>query len=341
MIGIAYALAAALLFGASAPFAKMLLGSVSPWLLAGILYLGSGLGLACLRAIWRSREAGLKRGDLPWLALAVLSGGVVGPVLMMLGLNATTASQAALLLNLEGVLTLAIAWVVFREYVDLRLGIGAAAIVAGAAILSWPADAAVSSGWGSLAIAGACLAWAIDNNLTRKISGADPFQIAMIKGLAAGSVNIGLALAAGLTLPGLPVLAASAVVGLLGYGVSLALFVLALRSLGTARTGAYFSLAPFIGAGIAIPLLGDPVTLAFVAAGLLMAIGLWLHLTERHQHVHEHGEMEHDHLHVHDEHHRHEHVGEAGPEPHAHRHRHARLVHRHRHYPDLHHRHTH
>jgi drug/metabolite transporter (DMT)-like permease len=341
MIGIVYALAAALLFGASAPFAKMLLGSVSPWLLAGILYLGSGLGLACLRLVWRGRETGLKRGDLPWLALAVLSGGVIGPVLMMLGLNATAASQAALLLNLEGVLTLAIAWIVFREYVDLRLGIGAAAIVAGAAILSWPVGGAVSSGWGSIAIAGACLAWAIDNNLTRKVSGADPFQIAMIKGLAAGSVNIGLALAAGATLPHFSILAASAVVGFLGYGVSLALFVLALRLLGTARTGAYFSLAPFIGAGIAIPLLGDPVTLVFVAAGILMAVGLWLHLTEQHQHAHEHEEMEHDHLHVHDAHHQHGHDDKAGPEPHAHPHRHVHLVHRHRHFPDLHHRHTH
>jgi drug/metabolite transporter (DMT)-like permease len=340
-LGILYALASAALFGASAPFAKILLGDVSPWLLAGLLYLGSGLGLALARLIWRGTEAGLAKADLPWLAAAILAGGLCGPVLLMFGLAATPASAAALLLNLESVLTLGIAWVVFKEYVDLRLGVGAAAIVLGAIVLSWPSEATLSFGWGPVLIAGACLAWAVDNNLTRKISAADPAQIAMLKGLVAGAVNAAIAFAAGARLPEPTAIAAAGVVGFLGYGISLSLFILALRHLGTARTGAYYSLAPFIGAVIAIPLLDEPVTVTLVAGGALMAIGLWVHLTEQHGHQHVHEPLEHDHVHTHDEHHQHGHGDEPATEPHAHQHRHGRLVHKHVHYPDLHHRHTH
>jgi drug/metabolite transporter (DMT)-like permease len=340
-LGILYALASAALFGASAPFAKILLGDVSPWLLAGLLYLGSGLGLALTRLIWRVMEAGLAKADVPWLAAAIFAGGICGPVLLMFGLAATPASAAALLLNLESVLTLVIAWVVFKEYVDLRLGVGAVAIVLGAIVLSWPNEATLSLGWGPVLIGGACLAWAIDNNLTRKISAADPAQIAMFKGLAAGAVNSAIAFAAGAQLPEPTTIAAAGVVGFLGYGISLSLFILALRHLGTARTGAYYSLAPFIGAVIAIPLLGEPVTITLISGGALMAIGLWIHLTERHGHQHVHEPLEHDHAHVHDEHHQHAHAGESLTEPHAHPHRHGRLVHKHGHYPDLHHRHTH
>ena len=147
MTGILYALLSAALFGVSAPLAKLLLGEISPWLLAGLLYLGSGLGLALVRPLvrWvrRSNEAGLSRRDLPWFGAAVLSGGVIGPVLLVFGLAQSSASEAALLLNLESVLTLAIAWIVFKENVDRRLLIGAVAIVAGALVLSWPEDAAV------------------------------------------------------------------------------------------------------------------------------------------------------------------------------------------------------
>lgn len=341
MIGIICALLSAALFGVSAAFAKLLLGEVSPWLLAGLLYLGSGLGLAVVRLAWRSKEAGLSRRDLPWLAMAVLSGGVIGPVLLLFGLAQSSASEAALLLNLESVLTLVMAWVVFKENVDRRLMIGAVAIVAGAVVLSWPDEATVGLSWGPMLIAGACLAWAIDNNLTRKISAADPMQIAMTKGLAAGTVNVAIALALGAVLPPAATLGQAALLGFFSYGVSLTLFVLALRHLGTARTGAYYALAPFIGAATAIVLLGEPITLPFVAGGILMAIGLWLHLTESHQHEHAHESMEHEHVHVHDEHHQHAHAPGTPPEPHAHVHQHARLIHRHPHYPDLHHRHSH
>lgn len=341
MIGIFYALASAVLFGFSAPLAKILLGGVSPWLLAGLLYLGSGLGLALVRRLWRSKETGIQKADLPWLAAAILSGGVAGPVLLLFGLARSSASEASLLLNLESALTLAMAWVIFKENVDRRLLLGAAAIVAGAVVLSWPRDLALGFSWGPILIAAACLAWAIDNNFTRKVSASDPMQIAMIKGLAAGSVNVTIALILGAAWPASTVVMESAIVGFLGYGISLTLFVLALRHLGTARTGAYYSLAPFIGATTAIVLLSEPITMSFVAGGILMATGLWLHLTERHLHLHEHEPMEHDHLHTHDEHHQHQHASDVPPEPHAHLHWHRRLVHRHLHYPDIHHRHTH
>lgn len=341
VFAVIYALGSAALFGLSTPFAKVLLGEVSPWLLAGLFYLASGVGLGVFRLLWRGEEAGLRRRDIPWLGAAIFAGGVCGPVLLMFGLTSTPASQTALLLNLESVLTLVIAWVVFKENVDLRLFIGAVAIVIGAIVLSWPRELATELGWGPLLIAAACLAWAIDNNLTRKVSAADPVQVAMLKGLVAGTANVGIAIALGAQTPPATSLVAASLVGLLGYGISLVLFVFALRHLGTARTGAYYSLAPFIGAAAAVAMLGEDVTWPFLVGGALMAIGLWLHLTERHLHAHEHEPMEHDHLHVHDEHHQHDHPDPVGPEPHSHPHWHRRLIHRHVHYPDLHHRHPH
>lgn len=342
--GIVYALISAALFGASTPVAKSLLGEIDPWLLAGFLYLGSGIGLAGMRILrpgGAPAEAPLRRDDLLVLAAVVVVGGIIGPLLLMLGLARTTASSAALLLNLEGVFTLALAWLIFRENVDRRIALGAAAILLGAALLSMQGGG-VGLGWGAPLVAGACLAWAIDNNLTRKLSGADPMQIAMLKGLVAGGTNLVLAIAHGAAWPGGLAAAAAAIAGLFGYGLSLVLFILALRHLGTARTAAYFSTAPFIGAVLAIALLGEPVTARLAVAAALMGIGLYLHLAERHEHEHEHEPLVHEHRHVHDEHHRHAHgPGDPPGEPHTHAHAHARLVHRHPHYPDLHHRHTH
>lgn len=344
--GAAFAIASALLFGASTPLAKLLLGGINPWLLAGLLYLGSGIGLAivhlCRRAVGiPTSEAPLRRANLPWLALVILSGGVVAPVLLMIGLTTTPASSAALLLNLESLATLAIAWLAFRENVDRRLLLGAAAILAGAMLLSWQGGPG-GLGLGALAIAGACLCWGIDNNLTRKLSAGDPVQIAMLKGLTAGSVNIALAFAVGAHLPSAPSIGGAALVGFLGYGVSLVLFVLGLRHLGAARTGAYFSTAPFIGALLALGMFDEPITLRLIMAGGLMAIGLWLHLTEAHEHDHAHEAIEHEHRHVHDAHHRHAHgLDDPASEPHSHLHAHRPMIHRHPHYPDLHHRHGH
>ncbi len=343
--GVLLALLSAALFGASTPLAKIVLGSVDPWTMAGLLYLGAGLGLAVVHISRKALrvpavEAPLRRGDLPWLAAVIVAGGIVGPVCLMFGLVRTDAAGASLLLNLEGVATMGIAWVVFHEYVDRRLLLGAFAILSGAALLSWQGGASLN--WGTLLIAAACLSWGIDNNLTRKVSSADPVQIAMIKGLVAGTVNLTLALAQGAALPGTGTILAAGVVGFLGYGVSLTLFVLGLRYLGTARTGAYFSLAPFIGALLSLFLLDEPLTTRLMAAGALMAFGLWLHLTERHEHEHAHEALEHEHRHTHDAHHKHSHLpSDPQGEPHSHWHQHKPLVHRHPHYPDLHHRHGH
>lgn len=343
--GIACAVGAAALFGVSTPFAKRLLPSVEPVLMAGLLYVGSGIGLAAYRTVHRgpwSTEARLARRDLPWLAAAIACGGVIGPVLLMVGLSRTPASAASLLLNLEGIFTVLLAWSVFKENFDRRIAAGVVLICFGALVLSWSGRPELGVPWGALAIAGACLAWAVDNNFTRQVSAADPTQIAMFKGLIAGVVNTGLAFFLGATLPSAAKLAAIMLVGFLGYGVSLALFVLALRSLGAARTGAYFSLAPFLGAAVSMLWLHEPLTSLFGVAALLMAAGVWLHLTERHEHEHTHAAMEHEHRHDHDGHHQHEHGPDDPPgQRHSHRHRHAPLTHAHPHYPDLHHRHDH
>lgn len=342
--GVPLALTSAVLFGIATPASKLLLDGVDPQLIAGVLYLGAGIGLAAVhlgRAVFglEPPEAPLRRADLPWLAGAVLLGGVAAPLLLMLGLARTSAANGSLLLNLEGLSTMVIAWLAFRENVDRRLLLGAAAILLGALLLSWQGQG-IGLDAGGVLIAAACIGWGIDNNLTRKLSAADPVITALIKGLAAGGVNLILAFLRGAALPPPGTVAAAAGIGFLAIGVSLVLFVLALRHLGSARTGAYFSLAPFIGGAVAVAFLGDPLTGRVAGAGLLMALGLWLHLAERHEHEHEHGAMEHDHRHVHDEHHRHVHEGPA-TEPHAHPHRHEPLRHKHVHYPDLHHQHEH
>jgi drug/metabolite transporter (DMT)-like permease len=342
------ALLAAALFGASTPLAKLLVQGVGPWLLAGLLYVGSGLGLAAFRALRAAlsppaaQGATLRGREWLWLGSAILAGGVIGPVLLMFGLARTPGSASSLLLNLEGVFTTLIAWFVLGENFDRRIALGVLLITAGAIVLSWAGELSLLGAIGPLAVAGACLAWAADNSLTRNVSLSDATQIAMLKGCVAGPVNIAIAAIIGAGWPTFGSVIGAGLVGLLGYGVSLVLFVLALRSLGAARTAAYFSAAPFIGAVIAIVALGEPLTLRLFAAGTLMAAGLWLHLTERHEHMHEHAPLEHEHMHRHDAHHRHRHEGTEPPrEPHSHRHVHARLRHSHPHYPDAHHRHVH
>ncbi|MGB3067267.1 MAG: EamA family transporter [Ottowia sp.] len=340
--GVVAALGAAVLFGAGTPAVKLLLEHASPWLLAGILYLGSGAGLLIYRLLTRPSPVELKRSEIGWLAGAVISGGMLGPLLLMTGLTRMAASDASLLLNAESVLTAVLAWFVFKENFDRRIAFGMIAIVAGAIILSWPSSSGTTTLWPSLAVIGACLCWAIDNNLTRKVSIADASFIAMVKGLVAGAINLILALATGAQLPSLGIVSISAVIGFLSYGSSLALFIVALRSLGTARTGAYFSVAPFFGALFAVLLLGESASPRLLVAGLLMGIGVWLHLTEKHDHEHTHEALEHSHEHAHDEHHRHMHAD--GPNPtgkHVHWHRHEPMRHSHEHFPDVHHQHKH
>jgi drug/metabolite transporter (DMT)-like permease len=340
--GVAAALGAALLFGAGTPLAKQLLADVGPWMLAGLLYLGSGLGLSLIRRLRGERAAALPPGQWRWLAGAVLAGGVIGPVLLMVGLTRMPASGASLLLNAEGVFTALLAWFVFGENVDRRIALGMAAIVAGALVLSWPGDAQFGQAWPALAVLGACAAWAVDNNLTRKVALSDATWIAAVKGLAAGSVNLVLAFALGDRLPAWPVLGGALVLGLLAYGISLAWFVIGLRHLGTARTGAYFSVAPFFGALIAVVAFGEPLSGPLMLAGALMAVGVWLHLTEHHSHLHRHAPIEHEHEHAHDDgHHAHRHADGSTALRHSHRHRHDPVEHEHAHFPDAHHHHEH
>ncbi|HEY9459800.1 MAG TPA: EamA family transporter [Paralcaligenes sp.] len=339
--GVPAALGAALLFGAGTPLAKLLLNSVSPWLLAGLLYLGSGVGLGLYRYFIKAPAVKLARREITWFAGAVIAGGIVGPVLLMFGLTGMPASGASLLLNAEGVFTALLAWFAFKENFDRRIALGMAAIVAGAVILSWPGEARFAGAWPALAILGACFAWGLDNNLTRKVSLSDATWIASVKGLVAGSVNLVLALVVGASVPSLPNLAGALVVGFFAYGVSLALFVVGLRHLGTARTGAYFSIAPFMGALLALAM-GEPLTLPLLIAGVLMALGIWLHLTERHEHLHKHEILEHDHEHTHDAHHQHEHDVYVAPgTTHRHWHQHTPVTHFHAHFPDAHHQHRH
>ncbi len=341
------ALGAACLFGASTPFAKQLVSEVPALLLAGLLYLGSGIGLIGTRLIrdrgWQTPQ--FERGDWPWLLGAIGFGGMLGPVLLMIGLSYATAGTASLLLNLEAVLTASLAWIVFKEHTSRRIMLGMALIVAGSVVLSSSENGAVSHDWfGPLFIAGACLCWAIDNNLTRKVSAADALFIAGSRGLIAGAVNTGLAFTLGAALPAWRIVGPAVLIGFLGYGVSLFLFVLALRGLGAARTGAYFSTAPFIGAAIAVAMFQEPTTAMFWIAAVLMGIGVWLHLTEHHEHNHTHEAMFHTHSHAHDEHHQHDHEfpwDGKKPRTHQHPHRHVPLTHSHPHYPDTRHRHLH
>lgn len=339
--GVLSALGAALLFGAGTPLAKWLLGAIDPWLLAGLLYFGSGIGLTLYRYLSHAPAVQLPRQELPWLAGAIVMGGMIAPVLLMAGLTHMPAAGVSLLLNAESVFTALLAWFVFKENFDRRIALGMLVIVAGALVLSWPTETAVVQLWPTLAVLGACLAWGVDNNLTRKVSLSDASWIASVKGLVSGSVNLILAFWLGAAMPALPNLAGAMGVGLFAYGVSLTLFVVALRHLGTARTGAYFAVAPFFGAVLAV-LMGETVTLPLIVAGILMALGVWLHLTERHEHGHQHEVMEHDHEHVHDAHHQHQH---DYPLPlgskHSHMHRHEPLSHAHAHFPDAHHRHHH
>lgn len=342
---VTYAVAAAVFFGASTPLAKLLVGDVSPVLLGGLLYLGSGVGLGLFRMLrdrgWK--PSGIQSHEWPWLLGAIFFGGVLGPVALMYGLTSVSGSAASLMLNLESVLTALLAWMVFKENADKRIVLGMVAIVAGGAVLTWQPVGAGSSSFAGLAAIGiACLCWAIDNNLTRKVSASDAVFIASSKGLLAGLVNSAVAIGIGGSLPTPQTTVLAMVVGLLGYGISLVFFVLALRGLGTARTGAYFSTAPFIGSAVSLLFLGETATPLFWIASALMGLGVWLHMTETHEHEHTHTPLEHTHAHTHDEHHQHQHNAETNlTEPHLHWHRHSSLTHKHPHYPDIHHQHSH
>lgn len=375
--GILLAAAAAALFGMSTPLAKLLEKEIAPVMLASLFYLGFGIGFALLSALAASRKKQgkvllLSRADLPSLMVVVTAGGIFAPVCLMLGLSYSSATTASLLLNLEAVLTALIAWIYFRENCDSKIILGMIAITAGGIMLSFnqfdfnqlsfdqtsvnsalnlapSITTPLASMSGPILIALACLGWAIDNNFTRKIAAADAKQIAMIKGLVAGLVNLAFALALGQKLPNVGAITAALLLGFVGYGLSLVFYVMALRDLGNARTSAYFATAPFLGALLSLVIFREPVTATLTLAALLMGIGVYLHISERHEHTHIHEETEHEHEHLHDLHHNHEHASGDEPThrkngseiPHTHKHRHEGLKHSHTHYPDLHHRHRH
>ena len=284
-----FALLAAFLFGLSPPLAKVLVGQTHPQLLAGLLYLGSGLGLTLIllgrrflptKSKTRPRLAAREWG---WLTAAIFFGGVLAPVLLMTGLVRTEAASASLLLNLEGVFTALIAWFVFHEGANRRVATGFFLIFLGGIAISWTPRMGLHLSPSALLIIGACLCWGIDNNFTRKVSQADAFKTAALKGLVAGVVNVLLALARGAGLPPVGSVVLALGLGFVSYGLSLVFFIVGLRHVGAARTGAYFSTAPFVGALIAGVFLHEQLALNVWIAGALMLVGVWLHLTESKQ----------------------------------------------------------
>ena len=343
--GITTALVSAALFGITTPIAKLLLPGTQPLLIAGLLYLGCGVGVSLLRLAqdrgWSA--TGLRARDWPWLGLTTLVGGIVAPALLMAGLSRADAASASLLLNLEVVFTAVLAWLVFREPANPRVVWGLVAIFVGSLVLVGPTHFFTDGDLVPLLlVAAACLCWALDNNLTRKVSAADARVLTVVKGLVAGVMNTTLALVLGATLPAVSHVLATLLLGFLGYGLSLVLFIVSLRHLGTARTGAYFATAPFIGAAVAMVLSGTFGDATFWIAAVCMGVGVWLHVTESHEHEHTHELMQHSHAHRHDEHHQHAHAfAWDGKEPHSHEHEHGGLRHRHAHFPDIHHRHGH
>jgi drug/metabolite transporter (DMT)-like permease len=334
-------LAAAALFGVSLPFSKLLLPMLHPLVLSALLYLGAGLAATVARASRASKsEAPLRPSDLPALLGLILVGGLLGTTLMLYGLARLSGVAGALLVNLETPFTVLLAVLLFRDHLGARAGFAVVAVLLGAALLSYEPGELRASVPGTLAICGACLCWALDNNLSQKLSARDPLQVVQVKALAVGLCGLGWPLLAKAPLPSLKAIAAALGLGAMSYGASMILNFRALRELGAARQATLFATAPFLGALLSIPILGEQPRPLHAVVALLMGTGLWLLLRERHGHTHTHETLEHEHQHLHDEHHQHTHDG-AVTEPHSHPHRHEPLAHEHPHTPDLHHRHSH
>jgi len=341
--GVLIGLAAAVSFGVATPVAKLLLEEARPQLLAGLLYAGAFLVFAAIAPFRRrSNEARIQRSDVPRLAGLVVCGGILAPVLLLVGLERMSGSTGSLLLNLEGPFTLVIGLAVFGEHLGRRALLGAAVVFAGGALLSIGGSNGSGDAIGAVCIAAACLLWGVDNNLTQSLTVRDPFSIVAVKVSAAAAVNLTLALLLGATVPSTLIVLGALGLGAVSYGASVLLDAYALRLLGAARESIVFAAAPFVGAALALPILSETLSIFDVGAGLAMLAGLALLLGERHEHRHVHEPLVHDHVHVHDEHHGHDHEpGVVTSEPHSHVHRHERLVHAHAHVSDVHHRHPH
>jgi drug/metabolite transporter (DMT)-like permease len=343
-----YVILSAVLFGLSAPFSKLLLGSIPSVMLAALLYLGAFMGLVSysmigkqIKGLNNSKAASLEKRDIPWLIGAIAAGGAAAPISLMLGLNLTSGFSASLLLNLEGICTAIIAVIIFRESAGRNLWWALLCMTAAGVMISWDPNQSKFNFLGPLLVVLATVCWGIDNNFTRQISEKNPVQITWIKGLAAGTISLSIALMLGNRIAFRVNILYALILGALSYGISLVLFIQALKGLGSSRTGAFFSMGPFIGALISLLVFRTQVEWLMIPAFLLMAIGIWLIVGERHAHAHAHAAVTHTHSHSHDElHHLHTHPQPIGG-THSHEHTHSELNHVHAHWPDTSHRHAH
>lgn len=340
---------AAALFGASAPISKLLLGEIAPTLMASFLYLGSGIGLFLLRYFRKldtrfSDEARLTKNDWPWIISAVLVGGIAAPIVLMFSLKNTPASTASLLLNFEGVATTVIAVAAFKEAVGKRIWMAVLLITTASILLSWDSSGQWGFSLGAIGVLSACVLWGIDNNFTRNVSAKDPLSIVTIKGLSAGTFSLILSVSLGFSLPSFKFVLLAMVLGFFSYGLSIVLFIRAMRELGSARTSALFGTAPFVGAALSLLLFRESQGMLFFLSFPIMIIGAVFLLKEEHEHLHKHESTEHEHRHSHnDSHHTHCHSDEEIPKNgyHSHVHKHELLIHKHQHTPDISHRHAH
>ncbi len=342
-----YILISASLFGLSAPLAKILVEDIEPIVLAGLLYLGAFLGLSLLTLArnitgWSEEKTrSLERSDIPWLAGAIVTGGVLGPITLMMGLKLISGFVTSLLLNLEGLATGLIAVLFFKEDPGKRIWLALVAMTIAGILLNWNPQQGSFNVIGPLLIVFAMICWGIDNNLTRNISQKNPIHIAAIKGIVAGSASISIAIVLGNNIDMSISIIFALIVGAFSYGVSLVLFIKALEGLGSFRTGMFFSIGPFIGAVASLLLFNDQIELVMIPAVILMVAGVYFVITEKHSHEHDHAELHHSHYHTHnDSHHNHEH-DEDIKGGHIHDHSHEDLYHSHLHWPDSHHRHDH
>jgi drug/metabolite transporter (DMT)-like permease len=333
------ALLAALFFGASAPISKLLLGDVPPILMAAFLYIGSGTGISLIKLYQRltskQKEAGIKSPDVKWLAGAIISGGILAPIILMISLKNTPASTASLLLNFEGVGTTLIALFFFRESISRRALAAIFAITLASIFLSTNFQSGFGFSLGALGILLACVLWGLDNNLTRNISAKDPLTIVAWKGLVAGAFSLILGLILGQQAPALITILSILLLGFISYGLSTMLFIYSMRGLGAARTSALYGTAPLAGVLLSILIFKDPITFLFGIATVLMVAGALLLANEEHAHFHIHMPVVHEHIHEHEEFHAHDEIDIA----HSHEHEHPRTEHEHGHMPDIHHRH--
>lgn len=342
------ALLAAALFGACTPISKLLLGDIEPIPMAAFLYLGSGAGMLlvimarCIKGNFTKPEARIGREDVKWLAGAVMAGGVTAPIVLMFSLRNTPASTASLLLNFESAATTLIAAIAFREAIGRRIWLAVASITAASIILSWNIKGEWGFSIGALGVILACILWGMDNNFTRNISAKDPVITVIIKGIGAGACSLLLAFITQSNFPGVKIALCAMLLGCFGYGLSIELFILAMRSLGASRASIFFGTAPFVGALLSFLLLRESPGPLFYLSLPIMIAGAVLILGEEHEHAHFHGYLEHEHCHSHDdEHHAHTHTGDGLPLKHTHLHVHECIEHAHKHAPDIHHRHDH